>query len=94
MIAVLCEPVGAIWRAHQQAFDQPDPLGGYDRDIDHVTGRPIIALEQRNHARSFLKKAEEYLAFTQDNLDLERYTPAGGANTTLGAARRTPSWCL
>jgi uncharacterized protein (UPF0332 family) len=34
--------------------------------------------EQRNHARSFLKKAEEYLASAEANLAAERYTPAAG----------------
>ena len=38
----------------------------------------MATLEQRNHARSFLKKAEEYLASAQDNLDLQRFTPAAG----------------
>jgi HEPN domain-containing protein len=33
---------------------------------------------QRNHARSFLKKAEEYLASAEDNLAAKRYTPAAG----------------
>ncbi|MDR1431684.1 MAG: hypothetical protein LBI99_06150 [Propionibacteriaceae bacterium] len=31
-----------------------------------------------SRARAFLKKAEEYLASAQDNLDLERFTPAAG----------------
>lgn len=34
--------------------------------------------EQRNHAKSFLKKAEEYLASAADNLAAERHTPAAG----------------
>jgi HEPN domain-containing protein len=33
---------------------------------------------RRNHASSFLKKAEEYLASAEDNLELQRYTPAAG----------------
>jgi HEPN domain-containing protein len=33
---------------------------------------------QRNHAKSFLKKAEEYLASAEDNLAAERHTPAAG----------------
>jgi uncharacterized protein (UPF0332 family) len=32
--------------------------------------------EQRDVAKAFLKKAEEYVASAEDNLDLERYTPA------------------
>jgi HEPN domain. len=38
----------------------------------------MATFEQRNHAKTFLKKAEEYLASAQDNLDLERHTPAAG----------------
>ncbi|MDN5794325.1 MAG: HEPN domain-containing protein [Intrasporangium sp.] len=38
----------------------------------------MATLEHRAHARAFLKKAEEYLASAQDNLDLERFTSAAG----------------
>ena len=34
--------------------------------------------ESRNHAMSFLQKAQEYLDSARDNLDLERATPAAG----------------
>lgn len=34
--------------------------------------------ESRNHARRYLHKAQEYLESAQDNLDLERVTPAAG----------------
>jgi hypothetical protein len=34
--------------------------------------------EARNHAKSFLKKAEEYLASAEDNVAAERHTPAAG----------------
>lgn len=34
--------------------------------------------QQRNHARNFLKKAEEYLASAEDNLVMERPVPAAG----------------
>lgn len=34
--------------------------------------------EARNIAKAFLQKAEEYVASAEDNLDLERYTPASG----------------
>ncbi|MEI2714526.1 MAG: hypothetical protein V9G04_14835 [Nocardioides sp.] len=34
--------------------------------------------ESRNHARSYLHKAQQYLDSAQDNLDLERATPAAG----------------
>ena len=33
---------------------------------------------QRNYAKSFLKKAEEYIASAEDNLTAERHTPAAG----------------
>ena len=35
-------------------------------------------MASRNHAKSFLQKAQEYLDSAQDNLDLERATPAAG----------------
>lgn len=38
----------------------------------------MATAEQRNRAKTFLKKAEEYLASAEDNIDLERYTPAAG----------------
>ena len=38
----------------------------------------MATTEQRNHAKSFLKKAEEYLASADDNLAAERHTPAAG----------------
>lgn len=38
----------------------------------------MAGLEQRNHARSYLKKSQEYLASAEDNLDLHRYTVAAG----------------
>jgi uncharacterized protein (UPF0332 family) len=38
----------------------------------------IATSQQRNQAKSFLKKAEEYLASAEDNLAAERYTPAAG----------------
>ena len=38
----------------------------------------MATAEQRNHARSFLKKAEEYLASAEANLAAKRYTPAAG----------------
>ncbi|AXG12613.1 hypothetical protein [Intrasporangium calvum] len=38
----------------------------------------MASLEQRNHARNFLKKSQEYLASAEDNLDLHRYTVAAG----------------
>lgn len=38
----------------------------------------MATAEQRNHAKSFLNKAEEYLASAEDNLEVGRYTPAAG----------------
>lgn len=38
----------------------------------------MATLEHRNHARSFLRKAEEYLASAEANLNAERYTVAAG----------------
>jgi HEPN domain-containing protein len=38
----------------------------------------MATAQQRNHARSFLRKAEEYLASAEANLAAKRYTPAAG----------------
>ena len=38
----------------------------------------MATTEQRNHAKSFLKKAAEYLASAEDNLAAQRHTPAAG----------------
>jgi uncharacterized protein (UPF0332 family) len=38
----------------------------------------MTTAEHRNHAKAFLKKAEEYLASAEDNLAVERHTPAVG----------------
>jgi hypothetical protein len=38
----------------------------------------MASAEQRIHAKSFLKKAEEYLAAAEANLAAERHTPAAG----------------
>ncbi len=38
----------------------------------------MATAEQRNHSRSFLKKAEEYHASAEANLAAKRYTPAAG----------------
>lgn len=38
----------------------------------------MTGLESRNHARSHLQKAQEYLDSAQDNLDQERAAPAAG----------------
>lgn len=38
----------------------------------------MATAQQRNHAKSFLKKAEEYLASAETNRAAKRYTPAAG----------------
>jgi len=38
----------------------------------------MATAEQRNRARSFLNKAEEYLASAEANLAAQRYTPTAG----------------
>lgn len=38
----------------------------------------MTSAESRNHARSFLLKARQYLESARDNIDLERATPAAG----------------
>lgn len=38
----------------------------------------MTTAQSRNHARTFLQKAQEYLDSAQDNRDLERATPAAG----------------
>ena len=38
----------------------------------------MATIDQRAHARSFLRKAEEYLASAEANLTAERYTVAAG----------------
>lgn len=38
----------------------------------------MASAEQRNHAKAFLRKAEEYLASAEDNFAAERYTPSAG----------------
>jgi HEPN domain-containing protein len=38
----------------------------------------VTTADHGNHARRYLHKAQEYLDSAQDNLDLERATPAAG----------------
>jgi uncharacterized protein (UPF0332 family) len=45
-------------------------------------------MENRNHARSYLQKAQEYLDSAQDNLDLERATPAAGDGIHAGISAK------
>lgn len=52
----------------------------------------MVTAEQRNQARAFLKKAEEYLGSAEDNLAAERNTrPLPAMQSTLASARKTPS---
>ncbi len=44
----------------------------------------MATAEQRNHARSYLKKAEEYAASAAANLRAERFTPAAGDSVHAG----------
>ncbi len=44
----------------------------------------MATAEQRNHARSYLKKAEEYAASAAANLAAERFTPAAGDSIHAG----------
>lgn len=48
----------------------------------------MATAEQRNHAKAFLKKAEEYLSAAEDNLELERYTPAAGDAVHAGISAK------
>ena len=38
----------------------------------------MATAEQRNHAKSFLNKAQDYLASAEDSLAAKRHTPAAG----------------
>lgn len=38
----------------------------------------MVTSEQRNHSKAYLQKAEEYVESAENNLDLERFTPAAG----------------
>lgn len=44
----------------------------------------MATAEQRNRARNYLKKAEEYVASAAANLAAERYTPAAGDSIHAG----------
>ncbi len=48
----------------------------------------MATAEQRNHAKSFLKKAEEYLASAEANRAAERYTPAAGDSIHAGISAK------
>jgi HEPN domain-containing protein len=48
----------------------------------------MATAEQRNHAKAFLKKAEEYLASAEDNMAAGRYTPAAGDAIHAGSSAK------
>lgn len=48
----------------------------------------MATAEQRNQAKNFLKKAEEYLASAETNLAAERYTPAAGDSIHAGISAK------
>lgn len=48
----------------------------------------MATAEQRNHAKNFLKEAEEYLASAEANLAAERYTPAAGDSIHAGISAK------
>ncbi len=48
----------------------------------------MASAEQLNHAKAFLRKAEEYLASAEDNLAAARYTPAAGDSIHAGISAK------
>lgn len=48
----------------------------------------MVTAEQRNPARNFLKKAEEYLASAEDDLAADRHTPAAGGAIHAGISAK------
>ena len=48
----------------------------------------MASAEQRNHAKSYLRKSEEYLAAAEDSLAAERHTPAAGDAIHAGISAR------
>jgi hypothetical protein len=48
----------------------------------------MATTEQRNHAKGFLKKADEYLASAEDNLAAEHHTPAAGDAIQAGISSK------
>lgn len=48
----------------------------------------MVAAEYRNYARAYLQKATEYLASAEDNLVLERFTPAAGDEIHAGISAK------
>jgi hypothetical protein len=47
-----------------------------------------VRAEQSNHAKAYLRKAEEYIESAEDNLELERYTPAAGDSIHAGISAK------
>jgi len=48
----------------------------------------VVSAEQSNHAKAYLRKAEEYMESAEDNLELERYTPAAGDSIHAGISAK------
>lgn len=48
----------------------------------------MVRAEQSNHAKADLRKAEEYIESAEDNLELERYTPAAGDSIHAGISAK------
>lgn len=48
----------------------------------------MTSAQRKNHARSFLQKAQEYLDSAQDNRDLERATPAADGAIHAGISAK------
>jgi HEPN domain-containing protein len=48
----------------------------------------MATAEQLNHAKAFLKKAEDYLGSAEDNLIAGRYTPAAGDAVHAGISAK------
>lgn len=48
----------------------------------------MVSAEQSNHAKAYLRKAEEYMESAEDNLELERYTPAAGDSIHAGISAK------
>ncbi len=48
----------------------------------------MATADQLNHAKAFLKKAEEYLGSSEDNLVRARYTPAAGDAVHAGISAK------
>lgn len=48
----------------------------------------MVSAEQSNQVKAYLRKAEEYMESAEDNLELERYTPAAGDSIHAGISAK------